>query len=119
MATPCNTGCSPGCANDSTLRCPYKYDAFCVTYKGDALPCMNVVKGENLESLLGKFCGSVDGIGVDLLQVDDNIEAAELSINTTLSTTNLTSQDDRLDTILSTFCDRVRACVIAASLESS
>lgn len=131
----CNTCYSPCTTNDSSLRCPNKYDAFCVTYKGDPLMCFDSAKGENLESLLGKFCTALDNINSRLLQTDAKISETEISINLSLSNLynnslhsvadinlslsnmndKVTEQNDRLDDLLNTFCSKVRACVITAS----
>ena len=127
----CNTCYSPYTTNDSSLRCPNKYDAFCVTYKGDPLMCFDSAKGENLESLLGKFCTAIDNINSRLLQTDAKISETEISINLSLSNLynnslhsvadinlslsniddEITEQNDRLDTILANMCYNVRACV--------
>lgn len=130
----CGSSCGSPLPSSGILRCPSKYDARCVIYKGDKLYCINADTGEDLETILLKFCSVIDGINNQITLLDNKIDSLRIElenriqgvindINALIATVNLsiynlnirvTNTDSRIDELIDNFCNYVTPCIEAA-----
>lgn len=122
MARTYNITCGNSCSSNTSacssgvLRCPSKYDARCVIYKGDKLYCINADKGEDLETILSKFCGVIDEINNRITLLNNKIENVRVEIENRIAVIvdDINRVDLRIDDFITNFCDYVLPCVEAA-----
>lgn len=107
--------------NDKKLRCPKKYDAKCVIYKGQDLPDLDISNGEDVESIIEKLTLIVNNLIQRITELDLKVDAGFLEIQNLINTLTqiINGLTNRVDELENTFCDRVSNCSTIQNIEDN